>query len=137
MTFEPSAQLRRRIADDRIVWLTTVSPTGRPSPRPVWFAWDDAASVFVVRSQPGTAKLRHIAANPNVALNFNSSSGGGDVLVVHGTAEIAGEPHPLSGVPGYIERYGDGMTGLGLTPDTFEATYSEQVRITPQRTWGF
>ncbi|MFC4562768.1 TIGR03667 family PPOX class F420-dependent oxidoreductase [Nocardiopsis mangrovi] len=135
MTFQPSAQLTARIDAEHVVWLTTVSPTGRPSPRPVWFAWDGAA--FIVRSQPGTAKLRHIAANPNVALNFNSSPAGGDVLVVHGTAAVAADPDPLAGVTGYLDRYRDGIAGLGLTPDTFEAAYSEQIRITPRRTWGF
>ena len=39
MPFEVTDQIRRRLVEDPIAWLTTVSPKGRPSPRPVWFLW--------------------------------------------------------------------------------------------------
>lgn len=32
-------QVRRRLTEDTLVWLTTVSPSGRPAPRLVWFMW--------------------------------------------------------------------------------------------------
>src|ERR1700744_2118077 len=97
MAFELTGQVERHLNDDRVVWLTTVTPGGRPAPRPVWFVWDGATAL--VYSQPHGAKLRHIAANGQVSLNFNCSPGGGDVVVISGSAVVAdGAPLP-SAVP--------------------------------------
>ena len=40
MAFELTGQIEKHLTGDQIVWLTTVTPTGRPAPRPVWFVWD-------------------------------------------------------------------------------------------------
>jgi Pyridoxamine 5'-phosphate oxidase len=40
MAFELTEQIEKHLVNDHIVWLTTVTPTGRPAPRPVWFTWD-------------------------------------------------------------------------------------------------
>ena len=61
MAFEPTAQVEGHLANDQIVWLTTVTPAGRPAPRPVWFVWD--GSEVLIYSLPDGAKLRHIAGN--------------------------------------------------------------------------
>jgi len=87
MTFEMTDQVLRLLTDDTLVWLTTVTPSGRPAPRLVWFMWLDGASdpsqdaarlaptrsSCLIYSQPGAAKLRHIAVNDRVTLNFNSN----------------------------------------------------------------
>ncbi len=39
MGFEMTDQVRRRLTEDTLIWLTTVSPSGRPAPRLVWFMW--------------------------------------------------------------------------------------------------
>lgn len=44
MTFEMTDQVLHRLTDDTLVWLTTVTPSGRPAPRLVWFMWLDGAS---------------------------------------------------------------------------------------------
>jgi PPOX class probable F420-dependent enzyme len=127
--------MRERAERDRVIWLTTVTPSGRPAPRPVWFVWDGTA--FTVYSEPGAAKVRHIRANPHVTLNFNSDSGGGDVLVVRGRAEIADPPVPAADQPGYLDRYRDELPGLGFDAATFTAAYATQIRVVPESTWGF
>lgn len=71
MAFELTGQIERHLRDDQIAWLTTVTPTGRPAPRPVWFVWD--GTHINIYSEPNVAKLRHIAANNQVSLHFNSA----------------------------------------------------------------
>ena len=68
----------------------TVTGRGAPQPSPVWFLWDGES--FLIYSQPGTPKLRNIAANPRVALHLNDNGTGGDVVVVSGRAQLSEDP---------------------------------------------
>ena len=68
-------KIELRLQQEQIIWLTTVDARQTPQPRPVWFHWDgESALIF---SQTKAAKLRHIAKNPHVALNFNTDAEGG------------------------------------------------------------
>lgn len=132
MPFELTTQIEKHLVNDHLAWLTTVTPSGKPAPRPVWFFWD--GSVITVYSQPDGAKLKHIAANNQVSLHFNSGPGGGDVVVISGRAEVlAGAPLP-SAVPGVLAKYLDTITAMGNTPQWYDA-YSTAIRITPDRAW--
>lgn len=126
-------QIQARIDVDRVVWFTTVTPSGRPTPRPVWFVWEDDA--FLVYSTAEAAKVRHVRTDPDVALNFNSDAAGGDVVVISGRAEVIENAAPASTVPSYLDKYRDGMAYLGLKPAEFDATYSVGLRITPTKVW--
>lgn len=122
------------LADDLVVWLTTVGPDQTPQPSPVWFFWDgDTALIY---SQPETPKLRNIARNPRVSLNFNCTSSGGDVIVLTGDASIDAEAPPASAVPAYVQKYTEGMQGIGMTPDAFAQAYSVAVRVRPSSLRG-
>ncbi len=125
----------RRLEQEDVIWLVTSGRDGTPQPSPVWFHWND--ETLLIYSQPNTPKLRNIAANPRVALNFNATSTGGDVVVFTGTAEILTDAPPATGVPDYIEKYTPGIAQLGMTPDAFAADYSVPVRVTPARLRGF
>src|SRR5688500_4607457 len=80
------AHTAERLARDPVIWFGTVRPDGRPRQVPVWFVWDDPA-IFVF-AQPGTAKLRNIAANPAVWLSLNTEDGGNDVVLIEGRADL-------------------------------------------------
>jgi len=125
----------RRLEQEEVVWLTTCHPDGTPQPSPVWFHWDGES--VLIYSQPDTPKLRNIAANPRVALNFNATSTGGDVVVLTGTAEVAADGPPSTDVPAYTEKYRSGIAGLGSDPDAFAAEYAVPIRVTPTRLRGF
>lgn len=57
---EFGARVARRLREQQVVWLTTVTPAGSPLPRPVGFVWD-GGDVVSVYSQPG-AYAAQIAA---------------------------------------------------------------------------
>ncbi|GAA3094721.1 PPOX class probable F420-dependent enzyme [Kribbella aluminosa] len=128
-------RIARQLEDERVVWLTTVAKSGTPAPTPVWFLW--YGDELLIGSEPGKAKLRNIAAHPQVAVNFNATHTGGDVGVITGTARI--DPEPLSGeaLAAYNTKYADDIAGLGMTPDQFHAAYSVLVRLTPEKLRGF
>ncbi len=85
-TLDLSVTVARRLAEESVIWLTTVDAKSTPVPTPVWFMWRDGS--FLLFSQPDTHKLANIAANPRVALNLNSDAHGGDVAVFTGHAVI-------------------------------------------------
>ena len=132
---EFGARVLRRLNDEHVIWLTTVRETGQPEPSPVWFLWD--GETFLIYSQPNTVKLRNIAARPRVSLNFDTRSGGDDVVVFAGEARIAEEEPPLTAVPAYLEKYKDSIPGTGMTPESMAASYSVPIRVTPTKVRGF
>jgi PPOX class probable F420-dependent enzyme len=100
----------------------------------VWFVLDgDDVLVF---SKPDTAKLRHIAANPEVSLHLNGDDHGGHILVVNGTAQV--DEAKASEAPGYLDKYSSFYARIGFeTPEAFDAEYSVRIRVVPKRTWGW
>ena len=122
---EFGARVAAHLRDDVAVWMTTVTPKGSPLPSPVWFHWDGGDSVIMF-SQPG-ARQRNIEANPRVTLNFAGDGRGGDIVVLAGRATF--EAPPADRINAYIEKYGEHMTRIGLTPDQFAERYSVQVHI--------
>jgi PPOX class probable F420-dependent enzyme len=128
MAFELSGQIEKHLVNDQIVWLTTVTPSGRPAPRPVWFMWD--GTTVTIYSMPSGAKLKHIAVNDQVSLHFNSTPGGGDVVVISGRAEvIEGAPLP-SQVPGMLDKYRETIKAMGHTPEWYDS-YNAAIHVTP------
>ena len=132
MAFELTEQIEKHLANDKIVWLTTVTPAGRPAPRPVWFVWDGTA--IVIYSQPDVAKLRHVAANDQVSLHFNCTPGGSDVVVISGRAELVPDAPLPSALPGLLDKYLDTIQAMGHAPEWYDA-YNTAIRVVPDRAW--
>jgi PPOX class probable F420-dependent enzyme len=133
MAFELTERIERHLTGDEIAWLTTVTPAGRPAPRPVWFVWDGA--VITVYSLNDGAKLRHIAANDQVAVHFNSSADGGDVVVISARAERVPDAPIPSKFPGFLGKYAGPIAAMDQTPQWYDDAYGVALRITPQSAW--
>ncbi len=128
-------RIARQLDDEVVVWLTTVGSSGTPAPKPVWFLWHGGE--ILVASQRNTAKLRHLATNSRVALNFNATHSGGDVGVISGTAVIEADPITGDELAAYNTKYAAEIANLGMTQDQFHADYSVLIRITPEKLRGF
>lgn len=124
----------RRLHEERLAWLTTVSPRGTPQPVPIWFLWDGDASILLY-SRPDTPKLRNIAANPRVSLHLDGDGQGGDVVVCLGEARISDDP-PADQVDEYVKKYAALVERNRWSPESFAADYSVALRIAVNRIRG-
>ncbi len=128
-------KIERRLNEEQVIWLTSVDASLTPQPRPVWFHWD--GETLLILSQANAAKVRHIARNPRVALNFNTDAEGGEVGVLIGEARLLQEPLDPARLQAYIEKYAEGINDLGLTPESMLAEYHSVLLVTPQSLRGF
>lgn len=126
----------QRLKNEQIIWLTTQGRDGAPQPSPVWFLHSGDEEVLIY-SKPDAPKMRNIAARPLVALSFNSTANGGDVVVFNGEAAHDPDAPSVGDNAGYVEKYRQGITGLDLTPAQFGAEYSAPVRVRLKKLRGF
>jgi PPOX class probable F420-dependent enzyme len=126
---------QRRLAEDKLAWLTTTSADGTPQPVPVWFLWEGADS-FLIYSKPGTAKLGNIEERPRVSLHLDGNGQGGDIVVVLGDAAVSDDP-PAHAVPAYVAKYAAFIERNSWTPESFASDYSVPLRIAATRLRGF
>jgi PPOX class probable F420-dependent enzyme len=123
-------QILKRLQEELVVWLTTVSSDGTPHPNPVWFYWD--GNSFVIHTPPASAKLKHIARNAKVSLNLAGSEPlGGDVVIFTGNAHT--REHVTVADPGYVKKYLPAAKVWGRTPEEMLAEYSVEIRIEPTK----
>jgi PPOX class probable F420-dependent enzyme len=127
-------KVKRRLRQEQIIWLTTVDSHSAPQPRPVWFHWD--GQTVLIFSQPTAAKVRHIAHNPRVALNFNTDADGGDVGVLIGDAQVAQEPVPPGRIKAYLRKYREGIKSIGMTPESLQEAYRVAILVAPRTVRG-
>jgi PPOX class probable F420-dependent enzyme len=124
---EFGARAARRLRDEVVIWMTTITPEGSPLPRPVWFLWDgDESAVMYSRPSP---RVRNLEANPRVTLNFDGDGEGSDIIVLSGTAAVDPELPPADRSPEYLAKYDEHIASIGMTPESFAKAYSVPVRI--------
>ena len=126
--------IKRRLRQEHIIWLTTIDSRNTPQPRPVWFHWD--GQTVLIFSQATAAKVRHIAHNARVALNFNTDADGGDVGVLIGEAQLAQEPVPPGRIKAYLRKYREGIKSIGMTAESLQEAYRVAILVTPQAVRG-
>jgi PPOX class probable F420-dependent enzyme len=131
---ESGAHVAQRLSTELIAWLTTVSPKGSPMTIPIWFLWEGEDSLLVY-SQPRTAKLRNIVANPRVCAHLNDEGEGQDIVIMIGTAALSDDP-PANQLDIYVDKYRGLIDGYGWTPESFAADYSVPFRVTIERLRG-
>jgi PPOX class probable F420-dependent enzyme len=132
---EFGAHAAKRLREEIIGWLTTVTAEGAPRPIPVWFLWDGDRSILLY-SRPEKRKLENIAANPNVSLNLDSDGVDADIVICWGTIRHSDDP-PSNEVPEYLEKYRERIAALSWTPESFAADFNVPLRIDVTRIHGW
>jgi PPOX class probable F420-dependent enzyme len=125
---ELTDRARNRLARETIAWFTTVTPDGRPITLPVWFLWDGDTEILVY-TLTDAARLRNIAANPNVSLHLDGNHHGGEIVVLEGTATIDRDHPPATEVPEYLDRYRGYINAYGWTPEWFANKYPVAIKM--------
>jgi PPOX class probable F420-dependent enzyme len=131
MTDELTQEVSSRLTSNHYGWLTTVTKSGRPVPRLVWFYFDGAD--LSVYSMPQSAKIAHIKVHPDVSLNLDSDGNGGGIIVVGGTAAVDATGVDCREDGPYWAKYSEDAAKFGLTEAI--AAYSTRLKITPTRVW--
>lgn len=121
-------RVERRLREAEVIWLTTVRQDQTPQPTPVWFLRE--GDTILMYSRPNQQKQRNIARNPTVSLNLDGDGHGGDIIVLTGKAQVAADAPPTTDVPAYVAKYREAIARIGMTPESFAATYSLAIRIT-------
>jgi PPOX class probable F420-dependent enzyme len=119
-----------RLANDKVAWLTTVTPGGQPQTLPVWFLWQDGAIVIYGDNQ--AQRNRNIAANPKVSFHF-ADDDGSDIVFIEGEATIDASMPPLPEHAAYVAKYADRITANYHSPERFAERYSVPIVIRPTR----
>lgn len=75
--------VEERLTRDRVYWIATSGPSGRPRVRPIDGLYVDG--VIYVGGSPETRWVREVAANPHVSIHLD---GVDDVVIAEGDAEV-------------------------------------------------
>jgi PPOX class probable F420-dependent enzyme len=124
-------KLARRLQIEETIWLTTVRADGTPQPTPVWFTW--RGEEMLIFTQPQSQKLRNIAGNAKVALNFNTDAHGGSVVVLWGTGYVDPQGATQDEMDVYMAKYTQGIEMLGWTQEQMARDYAAVLRVRIER----
>jgi PPOX class probable F420-dependent enzyme len=128
-------RVRRRLHDEKVIWLTTVGSDATPQPNPVGFLFDGQSSILVY-SEARARRLDHVAQRPHVALHLDGDGHGGDIVVLTGRAELAHDVPPADANDAWLAKYRDGMTRLSGRTRTYSERFAVPVRIAITRVRG-
>ena len=128
--------IKQHLANQYVIWLTTVDSKLTPQPRPVWFIWENDS--FLIFSQAHAQKVKHILKHPRVALHFNTDeTGDKQVIVFTGEASIDAASPAAHESPLYLRKYKAGIADLEMTPEEFSREYSVAIKINPTEVRGW
>ena len=131
MSVELTQEVSDRLISDHYGWLTTVTKSGQPVPRLIWFYFDGAK--LTVYSMPQAAKVAHIKAHPQVSLNLDSDGNGGGIIVVAGVAAVDATDVDCREDEPYWAKYSEDAKKFELTEAM--ASFSTRPTITPTKVW--
>jgi PPOX class probable F420-dependent enzyme len=120
-------RVRPMLDRERVVWLSTVHPDGRPHLVPTWFWWDGSALVFW--SKPDAVKVRNLRANPRLMIALGDPGADFSVGLIEARAALVAAPAPA----GFFAKYREELDAAGLDAVAFRSLYPQAVRVTPSR----
>lgn len=119
-----------RLANERVAWLTTVTPDGQPQTLPVWFLWQDGT--ILVYGSNRAQRNRNLEGNPKVSFHL-SDDAGNDIVFIEGEASVeasAGRPEQNAA---YLAKYADWIAADFQTVARFAERYDVPIVIRPTR----
>ena len=131
LTNPKQAYVEERLRTNRILWLGSVRPDGRPHLVYVFFLWD--GKHILIFSQPTSQKIRNVQHNPDVTLGLDETRDGEDMVILEGKAELLHDPAVNPTLPAFAAKYDAELQRVGLTPEAMAAVYSQALLITPTR----
>jgi PPOX class probable F420-dependent enzyme len=123
------ARVRPMLDEERVVWLSTVRPDGTPHLVPTWFLWDGEA--LVVFSKPGAAKVRNLRSNPRLMIAVGDPEDDFSVGLIEAVA--TGMDESVRVPDAFFTKYAGELAQGRLDRATFEALYTQAIRIVPTR----
>jgi PPOX class probable F420-dependent enzyme len=129
------SRMRRFLEQEPVIWLSTVRPNGAPHVVPIWFWWDGRA--ILAFSKPDAQKVRNLRARPSVMLALGNAEDDFDVGLIEGHADLLDAPASELLPAAHIAKYARQLEAIGLTPVDYAATYSQVIRIVPDRPLGW
>jgi PPOX class probable F420-dependent enzyme len=130
-----TARLIRFLEREPVIWLSTVGQDGAPHLVPTWFVWDGERITIV--SKPGARKARDIAAEPRVMLAMGDADDDFDVGLLEARGAIDPSATPQALPAGFVAKYGERISALGMTQAQFARTYALVIRLTPVKALGW
>lgn len=135
-TTEFGKKALEQLHSEHIVWLTTVGASSdTPQPNVIWFLYQDGD--VILYTQPGYQRLKNIAKNPRVSLNFDSQEDGEQMTIFTGTAEVDESIPPVAENAAYVEKYARGMVTIDSSPEKMSAEYTVPIRIRLEKLRGW
>lgn len=131
MAIELTQGVSARLNADDYGWLTTITRSGQPVPKLVWFHFD--GTDVVIYSHPGAAKVRHIRAHSQVSLNLDSDGNGSGIIVIGGVATVDAEGSDPRDDKPYWSKYQSLAAQFGLSEAM--ADYNTRLRIRIEKIW--
>jgi len=128
-------RVRRHLAEEAVIWYTSVAHDGTPQPNPVWFVWDGES--ILVYNRATAARIAHARRGGRVALHFDSQDAGTEVVVFIGSPEIDQRAPPAHENAAYLAKYRERMLSVAPSLTQFSQAYPVAVRVRPERTRGF
>jgi hypothetical protein len=96
----PSPETKTKLEENKIIWVATVRPEGRPHLVPVWFVWEDPKIFLSI--DPASVKSHNIAANPWMALALED---GTHPVICEGQAFPVSPPLPEEITRRFLSKY--------------------------------
>jgi PPOX class probable F420-dependent enzyme len=128
-------RILRFLEQEPVVWLSTVRPNGAPHIVPIWFWWDGEA--LLVFTKPDAQKVRNLRDRPSVMLALGDAADDFDVGLIEGHAELLDRTTAEVLPPTHLAKYAAQLSNLGLSAADYAATYSQVIRIVPDRPLGW
>ena len=131
LTQERRTHIKQRLCNEKVAWLISGRPDGRPHAVPIGFFWD-GESIWIF-TRPNTQKIQNIRNNAHVILVLDDTHAGIDPISIEGIATLLATESVNMTLTGYVEKYTDRLKFLGLTLEGLVAQYSQSIHVIPTR----